>query len=108
MLASYIASDRNFGIVAGLLVLNLEVGQIVSTYKTLSLHDVHLSGSLVLLRVMNRLDLRYQSSGSFPFALSETESSREVAGYGSKTLPLQKRQFCRASLPSSTPVGLLS
>jgi len=69
MLARYIAFDRNCSILDGHVVPNLEARKVVPTYKTPSLHDVHLSGSLVQIGVVDQLDLGYQSSGSFSYAL---------------------------------------
>jgi len=76
MLVRYIALDMNCGIVDGLLVLNLEAGEVFPTYETPSLHHVHRSGSLVQLEVVDTLDLEYSSSGGFPHACSETDSSQ--------------------------------
>jgi len=90
MFARYIVSDWNDGILDGVLVSNLEAGEVVPTYETLNLFDVLRAGSLVRLGVVDPLGLGYQSSGGFPYALSETDSSRDVAGYRSATLPLQK------------------
>jgi len=47
--------------------------------KALSIHDVQRSCSLVPLGVADPLGLEYQSSGGFPYALSETDSACKVA-----------------------------
>jgi len=52
--------------------------------KLVSFHDVHHSSFFVRLGVVDPLGLGYQSSGSFLYALSETDSPCEVAGYDSK------------------------
>jgi len=93
MLSSHIVSDRNCGVFDGFLVQNLESGKLVPTYKTLSLHDVYRSSSLVRLGVVDPLGLGYQSPGSFPYAMSETDSSREVAGYSPKHSHCRKNWF---------------
>jgi len=81
MLVRYIASDRNCGILNGLLVPNLEAGEVVPKYETLGLHDMYRSGSPVGLGVVYPIGLGHQSTGGFPYALSETDSLREVEGY---------------------------
>jgi len=83
----------------GSLSKNLKAGEVVAIYQTLNLHDSHLSDSLLRLGVVDPLDLGYQSSGSFLYALSETDSSREVAGYGSKHCHCKK-----TGLPSVSTV----
>jgi len=65
MLAQYIASDRNLRILNGLIVPNLEAGEVVPILETPSLPEVHRSGSPVRLRVLDLLGLEYQSSGGF-------------------------------------------
>jgi len=82
MLSRHIASDKNCGVLGGFLVPSPESGEVVATYQTPSLHDVHCSSSLVRLGVMDPLVLGYQSPRSFQYAMSETDSSRDVAGYG--------------------------
>jgi len=81
MLARYIASDKNFGILNGLFVPNMEAGEVFPKNETMSLHDVHRSGSPVRLGVVDCVGFRHQSSGGFPNTLSETNFSRAVAGY---------------------------
>jgi len=60
---------------------NLEAGEVVPKYESLSLHDVHRSGYHVQLEVVDPLGLEHQLTGGFLYALSETYSSREVAEY---------------------------
>jgi len=82
LLSRHIASDRNCNVLDGFLISNLESGEVVLTYENLSLHDVYYSSSLVRLGVVDQFGLGYLSPGSFPYVMSETESSREMAGYG--------------------------
>jgi len=84
MRSRHIASDWNCGVLDGFLVPNLESGEVVPTYETPSLHDVYRSSSRVRLDFQDPPVLGYQSPGSFPYAMSETDSSGEVAGYGPK------------------------
>jgi len=66
---------------------------IASDYDTPSLHDVHRTGSPVRLVAVDPLGLGHQSSRGFPYALSKTDSSREVAGYDLKHLHCGKDGF---------------
>jgi len=80
----------NCGILSRLLAMNPEAGEVVPTYKTLSLHDMHCSGTMhdiggkkgQRLGVVDLLFFGYQSSRTFQYEFSETDASREVAGYG--------------------------
>jgi len=103
MFARYYASERHGDIFDGLVVQNLEAGEVVATYETLSFHYVHLFGSLVRLGVLDPFDLRYQSSESFPYLLSETDS--EVAGYGSKHCHCRKDRLAERLYSHRRPPG---
>jgi len=54
----------------------------LASFKLPSLNDVYRSSSPVRLEVVDPPVLGYQSPGSFSYAMSETDSSGEVAGYG--------------------------
>jgi len=80
----------------GFLVPNLESGEIVSSYETPSLHDIYHFSSLVRLGFVDPLGLGDHSPGSFPYAMSELDFPREVAGYGPKHCNCRKDWFAES------------